>query len=158
MAKWRDVKQHRIDKSLKPVNNLSPANEFVSIAARLKAFLIDTFIVTTPLFYIVIYFFIGSLPEFSENRAFGWSIILISNYLIIASLWLSKSQTPGLKAYNLKIVNQDKQKISFFQSIIRYVATVVAVVSIVLLFLPFFNKQKKSFQDLVSNTMIINEN
>lgn len=157
MAKWRDVKQSRIKETLKSTTVLNQVGQMASIGSRLKAFLTDSFLITTPLFYIVIYFFMGGGVGFSENKLEGWSIILVSNYLIIAILWLGKGQTPGLTAYNLKLVNQEKQKISFFQSILRYLGTLISFISVFLLFLPFFNKQKKTFQDLVSNTMIINE-
>ena len=158
MAKWRDVKQNRVEKKDTKQDSITKArDEFVPIGARLKAFLIDGFIITTPLFYIVIYFFMGGLHDFSENRVLGWSLILIPNYIIIAILWLSKMQTPGLKAYNFKIVNKNNDRISVVQSIVRYLATLIAIPTIFLLFVPFFNKQKKSFQDLVSNTSIIYE-
>lgn len=62
-----------------------------------------------------------------------------------------------MKAYSLKIVNNDFNRISFFQAIIRYFATIFAMISFFLLFVPFFNKEKKTFQDIISNTVIINE-
>ena len=42
MAKWRDVKQSRVEKSLETTTIENQADEFVSIGARLKAFLIDS--------------------------------------------------------------------------------------------------------------------
>ena len=69
-----------------------------------------------------------------------------------------KYQTPGMKAYGLKIIKaSDKERISLGQALIRYLATLFAMASFFLMFLPFFNKDKKTFQDLISNTIIINE-
>ena len=100
----------------------------------------------------------GSGEAFSEDRLKGWSIILVIHLLIIIFFWFVKGQTPGLKAYELKIVDAlTKNRISFVQSLIRYSATVFVVVSFFLIFLPFIRKDKKTFQDLISNTIIINE-
>ncbi len=62
-----------------------------------------------------------------------------------------------MKAYSLKIVNSKKERITFIQAIIRYLATLFAIGSFFLMFIPFFNKDKKTFQDLISNTIIIDE-
>lgn len=159
MPKWRDVKQNRVQQE-KKVNSIkeSPKNGSASIPSRLKAFLTDTFLITTPILYIVIYLIMGSGAQFAENRAMGWGIIFAIHATIILIFWLKNGQTPGLRAYELRLVdNITKQRVSVIQVIVRYVATLFAVISIFLLFIPFFNKDKKSFQDIFSNTIIIND-
>jgi len=160
MARWRDTKQNR---KTQENENTSIKEEKTqvdssSVSSRLRAFLTDTFLITTPIFYVVIYFIMGSGEAFSEDRIQGWSIILIIHLLIIIFFWFVKKQTPGLKAYALKVVDaRSKGKISLIQSLIRYVATLFAVVSFFLIFLPFIRKDKKTFQDLISNTIIVPE-
>lgn len=159
MARWRDTKQnksnHKKDTSIKEENTLIESSP---LSTRLRAFLTDTFLITTPILYIVIYLIMGSGEAFSEDRIKGWSIILIVHLLLIVFFWFVKGQTPGLKAYQLKIVDTlSKNRISLIQSLIRYVATLFAVVSFFLIFLPFMRKDKKTFQDLISNTIIIQE-
>ncbi len=159
MPKWRDVKQNRVQQE-KKVDSIkeSPKNGSASIPSRLKAFLTDTFLITTPILYIVIYLIMGSGAQFAENRAMGWGIIFAIHATIILIFWLKNGQTPGLRAYELRLVdNITKQRVSVIQVIVRYVATLFAVISIFLLFIPFFNKDKKSFQDIFSNTIIIND-
>jgi uncharacterized RDD family membrane protein YckC len=158
MAKWRDVKQNRIS-SEKIVETIeSSKDELASLPSRLKAFLTDTFLITTPIFYIVIYLIMGSGAEFAQNRTLGWGIIFFVHALLILIFWLKNGQTPGLKAYDLKLVdNFSKQRVSVKQVVIRYITTLIAVISIFLLFVPFFNKNKKTFQDILSNTIIIND-
>ena len=157
MAKWRDVKQNRNQKkNIDSIKN-SSKDDLASIPSRLKAFLTDTFLITTPIFYIVMYLILGGGTAFADNRVFGWSLILGSTAFIITFFWYVKFQTPGMKAYSLKIVNNDFNRISFFQAIIRYFATIFAMISFFLLFVPFFNKEKKTFQDIISKTVIINE-
>ncbi len=70
MSKWRDVKQNRVEKNI-PKKVLHSSLNFVSIAKRFKAFLTDTFLITTPILYIVIYLIMGSGQEFAENRSLG---------------------------------------------------------------------------------------
>lgn len=159
MARWRDTKQNKSN-GTKPTSNKEEIThvESSSVSSRLRAFLTDTFLITTPILYIVIYLIMGSGEAFSEDRVKGWSIILIIHLLLIIFFWFVKGQTPGLKAYQLKIVDGiSKSRISLVQSLIRYVATLFAVVSFFLIFLPFIRKDKKTFQDLISNTIIIHE-
>ena len=100
----------------------------------------------------------GSGDGFAQNRALGWGLIFGSHFLLIAIFWLKNGQTPGLKAYDIKLVdNTTKQRVSVVQVIIRYIATLFALISFFLLFIPFFNKEKKTFQDILSNTTIIND-
>lgn len=159
MPKWRDVKQNRTIPKQNNSNEQQEKNNTscASLPSRFKAFLTDSFLITTPITYIVMYLLIGGGAEFSENRIIGWSLILGITALIIIFFWYVKFQTPGMKAYSLKIVNREKQRISLFQAIIRYLATLFAMISFFLMFLPFFNKEKKTFQDLISNTIIVNE-
>ena len=158
MAKWRDVKQNRNQKkTIESIKN-SSKDDLASIPSRLKAFLTDTFLITTPIFYIVIYLIMGSGEEFSQNRSLGWEIIFGVHATIILIFWLKNGQTPGLRAYDIKLVdNITKQRVSVIQVLVRYLTTLFAVVSIFLLFIPFFNKDKKTFQDILSNTIIIND-
>ena len=159
MSKWRDVKQNRVQN--KVVNDSkvkSPKSDLASLGLRLKAFLTDTFLITTPILYIVIYLIMGSGEDFAQNRSLGWGIIFAVHASIILIFWLKNGQTPGLRAYEIKLVDSiTKQRVSVIQVLIRYVTTLFAVVSIFLLLYPFFNKDKKTFQDLFSNTTIIND-
>ena len=159
MAKWRDVKQNRGNEDKTNSNTvLQNSSKYMSskLSSRFKAFLTDTFLITTPILYIVIYLVMGSGQEFAENRTLGWGIIFAIHFIIIAIFWLKNGQTPGLKAYDLKLVdNKSLARISVLQVIIRYAATLASVISIFFMFTPYINKERKTFQDIVSNTKII---
>ncbi len=162
MAKWRDVKRGKIPaKKEKTTSFTTSALQSATIGSRLKAFLTDTFLITTPIFYLVIYFIMGGGEEFAQNRITGWSLIFLIHFLVILFFWLTKGQTPGLKAYSLKLrtsnETSEQQNITFIQAIIRYFATLVAVISLFLLFVPFFREDKRTFQDIFSNTYIVLE-
>lgn len=160
MAKWRDVKQNRVQKESIEINQshkkFDETIESATIPSRLKAFLTDTFLITTPIFYIVNYLIMGSGEEFAQNRSLGWSIIFIVHFLIISIFWLKNGQTPGLRAYEGKLVDsKTKNRVSVIQVLIRYVVTTFSVISIFLMFTPFFRKDKKTIQDIFSSTIII---
>ena len=106
MARWRDTKHNKNNlKEDASIKEKSIQLESSPLSTRLRAFLTDTFLITTPILYIVIYLIMGSGEAFSEDRIKGWSIILIVHLLLIIFFWFVKSQTPGLKAYDLKIVD-----------------------------------------------------
>ncbi len=158
MSRWRDIKQNKSNNKQNTFIKEESIIESSSISSRFRAFLTDTFLITTPILYIVIYFIMGSGEAFSQDRISGWLMILFVHASIILFFWFVKSQTPGLKAYSLKIIdNKTKNRISLIQAMIRYLTTLVAVISIFLLFLPFLRSDKKTFQDILSNTIIINE-
>lgn len=158
MARWRDTKQSKSNNKNTSTKKEKKSIESSPLSTRLRAFLTDTFLITTPILYIVIYLIMGSGEAFSEDRIKGWSIILVIHLLIIIFFWFVKGQTPGLKAYELKIVDAlTKNRISFVQSLIRYSATIFVVVSFFLIFLPFLRKDTKTFQDLISNTIIVKQ-
>lgn len=158
MSKWRDVKHNKVQNKTNELKTKSLKSDLASLPSRFKAFLTDAFLITTPITYIVMYLILGGGTAFAENRVLGWSLILGVSAFIIIFFWYVKSQTPGMKAYGMKIVNSlTKQRVSFFQVFIRYFATLFAIISFFLLFVPYFNKDKKTFQDIISSTTIINE-
>ena len=159
MAKWRDVKQNRvenIEKNSKKQVLLNSSSPNSKLSSRFKAFLTDTFLITTPILYIVIYLVMGSGEEFAQNRSLGWGIIFSIHFIIISIFWLKNGQTPGLKAYELKLVDSKTlSRVSVLQVTIRYLTTLFSIISIFFIFTPFINRDKKTLQDIFSNTIII---
>lgn len=157
MAKWRDIKQGKVESKEEEVNTSSNTLPIAPLSARLKAFLTDTFLITTPIFYLVIYFIMGSGEAFAQDRTTGWLLILFMHSIVILFFWVIKSQTPGMKAYSVKLVNHDQQRPNFIQVLIRYVATLFCVISLILMLIPFFRKDKRTFQDIFSHTYVVND-
>ena len=158
MSRWRDIKQGKESSKKEEIPSVDDIKTpCAPLSARLKAFLTDLFLITTPIFYIVIYLIMGSGEAFSQNRGNGWMMIIGVNLLVIVIFWLWKGQTPGLKAYALKLVknNEKQDKVNLFQALLRYMLTLFALISIFLMLVPFFRKDKRTFQDILSNTLII---
>ena len=136
-------------------NSISSSNCSATLMPRFKAFLTDTFMITMPLMYIVFYFVFGSREEFAMHKAMGWFYIFAPHFSVIVTLWLLKQQTPGLKAYDLKLVNAKTGEVPSLLALInRYLHTTIAVGLIIPLLMPFFNKQKRTLQDVMSGTCI----
>ncbi len=156
MSRWRDIKGGKKEiptEDLKK-NDLN-LDICTSIPARIKAFVVDMFMIMMPLAYTTTYLFMNGKDDFQGSEEARWSLSIIYG-LIIITFWIAKGQTPGLKAYNLKLIDtKTKEKISFPKAILRYLCFLFSAMTIVLAFLPFFRKDKKTFQDLVSNTLVI---
>ena len=151
MSRWRDVKHNKIQKKeMKPISfTIAPP------VNRIKAFITDTFMLLMPLLYIVFYLVMGSREEFAKHMLAGWIYTFVPHFCIIISFWFFKGQTPGYKAYDIKLVDKNLQKPNFFRLIVRYFAFILSSVLVAGLFLAIARKDKKTLHDLISGTMLI---
>lgn len=152
--KWRDIKRGDATKAKQSV----PAFCITSLPNRFKAFITDSFMVLMPLMYISVYFVMGSLDEFAKDRTLGWGVILVPHFLVIVGLFYKNAQTMGMKAYDMVLVDYaTKAKPSLLQIVARYFLVVVSIFSLFLLFVPFFNKDRRSFHDILTHTLVIDK-
>ncbi|WP_456322279.1 RDD family protein [Hydrogenimonas sp.] len=165
MGRWRDVKQGKTEKiDTRKSRRKSDAKEeplladalCAPVTLRLKAFIVDTFMITMPLLYIVIYLVMGSREGFKEHMAQGWMIILALHMVVVLLFWYLKAQTPGMKAYDLHLVDpQTGKKPGFVKLLLRYVMLQTAILSIIGLFVPWLLKSRAGLHDLVSGSCIV---
>jgi len=153
MSRWRDIKQGKVtQKEVKP----KPLNFTIAPPVnRVKAFITDTFMLLMPLLYIVFYLVMGSREEFAEHMLAGWVYVFAPHFFIIMGFWLFKGQTPGYKAYGIKLVDTNLQKPTLFQLVVRYFTFALSVFLVAGLFLAIARKDKKTLHDLMSGTMLI---
>ncbi len=160
MARWRDIKNGKIKNNNKQVLESPSIEKDFPLNARvlvqIKAVITDLFMLIMPLMYISIYILLGGKEEFSENLTLGW-IYIILPYLIITILFLLlKGQTPGLKAYEIKLVNnKDHKDINIIQAVIRQILSLLITMSIVGLLFPFFRKDHRTIHDIIASTTVI---
>ncbi len=151
MARWRDIKQGKT-----PTKEIEiPSFTIAPPVNRVKAFITDTFMLLMPLLYIVFYLVMGSRDEFAEHMVAGWLYIFVPHFLLIVGFWFAKGQTPGYKAYSIKVVDNDLQRPSLFQLVVRYFAFALSILLVAGLFLAVARKDKKTLHDLLSGTMLI---
>ena len=158
MSRWRDVKKGKIVKKVVEDTKSTKAKFTLNAPTftQIKAVITDLFMLVMPLMYISIYFIYGGREGFAENMAMGWGYIIVPYFIITVIFLIIKGQTPGLKAYEIKLVNtKDLKDATIIQIIIRQSISILTTMSIIGLFLPFFRKDNRTIHDIVAFTTII---
>lgn len=154
--RWRDIKQGNVSKeSSSTTEELKDSFASAPIGNRIKAFIVDMFMIMMPIMYITTYLIMDGKDDFQGSDEARWITALVFG-LIIVLFWIVKGQTPGFKAYSIKLIDDNtKEKISLPKAIFRYIIFLVSATTILLAFLPFFRKDKKTIQDLLTKTTVI---
>lgn len=135
----------------------APTKQKVKIASRIeraKAFLIDIFLLYVPVLYVC-YFVLGSKEAFLGNQAV---IFACSAFFgVVQALFLStKAQSPGLKAYDLYLIDTKKgRKLSFLRVILRYIVFLIGASLLFGLLMSFLRKDGLALHDLLSQSCIV---
>lgn len=146
--RWREAKKKipRQTPSL-PLSTIAP------IGKRLKAFIVDSFMLLMPILYVVFYLVFGSRQGFSEHMAQGWLLVLVPYFIITTLFFASSGQTPGYKAYDMILIDtRTQQKASFATLSVRFFLWLLTCASIFCLFLPFVRKDRLGIYDLLSHS------
>lgn len=154
MARWRDAKKNKTT-----INTASTPefSENTPILQRLKAFIIDMFLIMMPIMYITTYLIMDGKDDFQNSDMARWITSFVYGAIIVA-FWKIKGQTPGLKAYELIVLDkQSNEKLTLSKSILRYVVFIISAMSIVGWFIPFFRKDKATLQDMVANSIVVSQ-
>lgn len=123
---------------------------------RFKAFVIDIFLIYVPILYIS-YFLLGSKEAFLQNQGVIF-ICSISFGILQAVFFALKAQSPGLKAYDLYIIDSESgTKLSFLRLIYRYILFILSLGIIIGLFSTFFRKDGLMIHDLLSSSCIVHK-
>ncbi len=156
--RFRDIKQGRgkkfsPDKGGKQIVSLVNA----SITSRIKSFITDSFMLTMPLMYIVFYLVFDGREGFAAHKLLGWTYILFP-LALLQIIFMSRSrlgQTPGMKAYELSLVNiKDGQKPKFSIIVARQLLSILT--------LPifgwgtmFFTKGHRTLHEILTGTTLV---
>ena len=127
--------------------------KFAPYPTRIKAFVTDLFMIYTPILYFMTYIVMGNKEKFVHSDFAPLVAVLL--YGVIYALFLAKAgQTPGKKAYGIKVVDEKtKQNISFFRAFLRFVAFLFGATILIGLILPFYNREKKALHDIIAKTV-----
>ena len=158
MAKrWRDTKKSNVKSTIDKVeeNGEVPKGLCTYPLYRIKAFITDMFMIMMPIMYLTTYVIMDGADSFKDSDMAHWVSMAIYG-LVTIIFWVKKGQTPGFKAYDLKLIDDNTGKtLTFGLAIARYMMFILSAVSIVGALLPFFRKDKKTFQDLLMQTSVI---
>jgi len=121
---------------------------------RFKALLIDIFLIYVPILYLF-YFLLGSKEAFLNNTF----ITSLSTLLfgVIQGIFLStKAQSPGLKAYDLYLIDMQKgKKLSFLKVLLRYIIFTISFGIFIGFLVSFIRKDSLSLHDILSKSYIV---
>lgn len=154
--RWREAKKGSVSRGIHPKNNvLFPLS---TLMQRFKACIIDSFMILMPILYLVFYIVFGSREAFSEHMLEGWLLIVFPHFCITTTFLFLKAQTPGMKAYELVLIDtKTRAKPTFLALCIRYAMMLVTTFSLLGLLAPLLRKDKLSLYDIVSHTAIIEQ-
>ncbi len=123
---------------------------------RFKAFVIDIFLIYVPILYLS-YFLLGSKEAFLQNQNVIF-LCSISFGLLQAIFFALKAQSPGLKAYDLYLIDREKgTKLSFLRSLYRYFLFIFSLGIVIGLFSSFFRRDGLMIHDILSSSYIVNK-
>lgn len=153
MARWRDAKKGKTSLYEDTVSTSQTIN--APIPQRLKSFIIDMFLIMMPIMYITTYLIMDGKDDFQSSEMARWITSFVYGAIII-TFWKIKGQTPGMKAYDLILVDKiSLTKLTLTKLIIRYVVFIISAMSIIGWFVPFFRKDKATLQDMVASSIVI---
>ena len=157
MARWRDTKKGNTKSTTEKIeeNTEIPKGLCTSPLHRIKAFVTDMFMIMMPIMYITTYIIMDGAESFQGSEIARWLTMFLYG-LITVVFWVRKGQTPGFKAYDLKLIDDKTGKtLTFGLATARYMMFILSAVSIIGAMLPFFRKDKKTLQDVLMQTSVI---
>jgi len=149
--RFRKLKKQAKTKKQVPVNTL----HYATIPDRIKAFITDMFMIYIPILYIITYLVLDGKDAFQASNWAPFVGVFLYG-LVYTTLLYKFGQTPGKKAYLIKVVDvKTHKKISFFQTWLRFIGFLLSATLLVGLIFPFYRKDKRSLHDLIAKTVVI---
>jgi len=151
--RFRDIKKQKKHKQKRHTKALV---EYASYPDRIKALITDMFMIYAPILYLITYVVLGGKDEFQSSQ---WAPLLgVTLYGLIYAVLIARfGQTPGKKAYDIKVVDDKTyENIGFFRAFIRFIAFLFSATILLGLLTPFYRKDKKALHDLICSTIEIN--
>jgi len=130
MAKprFRDLKQGKVSSTTSTQKPSKKAiGTFPDKRTRAKAYITDSFMLLMPVMYAVIYLVMGGREGFAANMLLGWIDILVPLIFVQIAFIAKSGQTPGMRAYNIRVVdNRTLTTVSFGQIVVRQILAPVS--------------------------------
>lgn len=128
--------------------------EKILLMDRVKAFIVDIFMIYTPILYITTYFILGSREAFINNDSAIF--ICFSLYCFVVAFMLhKKSQTLGYMYSKIILLREDNSNVSFLLSLFRVLMFCISMSLLFGFLFPFFNRNNKTFHDFLCNTKVV---
>ncbi len=154
MAKqrFRDIKKGRVadKRQTQEIHSTIHASKGV----RFKSFVTDSFMLVMPLMYITFYVVFGTREGFAEHKILGWLYILIPLVIIQILFMTMSGQTPGMRAYNITLIDMATGKKPALGVIIYRQMLSLLALPIFGWVLMFMRKDSRTLHELLSRTTL----
>ena len=158
MAKprFRDLKKGKIPPTTVTKKSSKKVSEtFPDKRTRSKAFITDSFMLLMPIMYAVMYLVMGGREGFAANMMLGWIDILVPLIFIQIAFIAKSGQTPGMRAYNIRVVdNNTLTTAGFGQIVVRQILAPISRLLFGWVFL-FLRKDHRQPHEWLSRTALI---
>ena len=150
--RFRNIKKRQKQQSKQKIQL-----HYASYPDRIKALITDLFMIYAPILYIIAYIIMGGKEAFQSSQIAP--LLGVTLYGLIYAVLIAKfGQTPGKKAYKIKVVDDKTfQNISFFRAVCRFVVFLFSATILIGLLFPFYTKDKKALHDIICSTVQIYE-
>jgi uncharacterized RDD family membrane protein YckC len=145
-----------IKKSIKHTETKTrPRYIYATYPQRVKAFITDLFMIYAPILYIIAYVVMSGKDDFQSSQAAP--LMGVTLYGVIYAVLIGKfGQTPGKKAYEIKVVDDKSgEHIGFFRALWRFFLFLFTATTMLGLFLPLYRRDKKALHDLICGTFVV---
>jgi uncharacterized RDD family membrane protein YckC len=151
--RFRDLKKQKNKKQKQD----KPKFIYASTPDRIKAFITDMFMIYVPILYILAYIVLDGKEAFQASS--GAQFIGVALYGIIYAAFVGTTgQTPGKKAYTIKVVDVNTlKKISYLRAFLRFVAFLFSATIALGLLMQFIRKDNRTLHDLLLKTVVIKD-
>ena len=150
--RFRDLKKqsNKNNQTIKSEETINPTYYIY----RIKALIVDLFMIYMPIMYIMTYLILDGKDDLATSNIAPFIATLV--YGVIYAIFLSQSgQTPGKKAYEIKVVDaKTLENITFFRAFLRFVVFLFTVTTLIGLLFPLFSKNKKLLHDMLLKTTV----
>ena len=156
MAKqrFRDIKKGRVVEQSNKQTKEKHSTIHASKGLRFKSFVTDSFMLVMPLMYITFYVVFGTREGFAEHKILGWLYILIPLVVIQIIFMTVSGQTPGMRAYNITLIDMATGKKPVFGVIIYRQMLSLLSLPIFGWVLMFMRKDGRTLHELLSRTTL----
>lgn len=151
--RFRNIKKNTKHSEAK----IRPKYIYASYAQRIKAFITDIFMIYAPILYVIAYVVMNGKDDFQSSQLAP--LMGVTLYGLIYAILIGRfGQTPGKKAYEIKVVDdKNGQYIGFFRAIWRFFLFLFTATTMLGLFIPLYRRDKKALHDLICGTIVVTE-
>jgi len=152
--RFRKLKKQSRQKSNTIKNNKSNI-KLARNVDKIKAFITDMFMIYIPILYLLTYVVLNGKDDFQASTMAPLAGVLL--YGFISSILIAKfGQTPGNKAYTMKVVDASTHElISFPRACLRFISFIFSATFVLGLFVGIYRKDNASLHDLIVKTTVI---